>query len=368
MTTATERGEAGTEVPFPAVWLRDNCPCPNCRDPLSGQKLFQITDLPGGLEVASAEQRRDTLTVIFAPDGHRSVFSRGWLSAQADSARGDGRTEREKTLWRGADLAVRLPVTRWEEYRADDSERLRVLREVARLGFAIVRGAPSAERTVIEIVRTFGYVRETNYGELFDVRVELSPSNLAFTGLAISPHTDNPYRDPVPTVQLLHCLSNSVDGGESILVDGFQAAATLRTEDPDAFAVLVSTLVPFAWSDASASLGAERPLIETDTRGWVRGVRFNNRSMQAIRLPRDDLGAFYGSYRSFAEVIGRSEHQVRFRLEPGDCVVFDNTRVLHARTAFSDTDAGTRHLQGCYSDLDGLMSTVAVLEGLHGAG
>jgi Gamma-butyrobetaine hydroxylase-like, N-terminal/Taurine catabolism dioxygenase TauD, TfdA family len=27
------------------------------------------------------------------------------------------------------------------------------------------------------------------------------------------PHTDNPYRDPVPTVQLLHCLSTADDGG-----------------------------------------------------------------------------------------------------------------------------------------------------------
>ena len=41
-----------------------------------------------------------------------------------------------------------------------------------------------------------------------------------------------------------------------------------------------------------------------------------------------------------------------FRLEPGDCVAFDNTRVLHARTGFAAT--GPRHLQGCYADLDGV--------------
>jgi gamma-butyrobetaine dioxygenase len=38
---------------------------------------------------------------------------------------------------------------------------------------------------------------------------------------------------------------------------------------------------------------------------------------------------------------------------------FDNTRILHARTAF--TAAGERHLQGCYADLDGLESTLEVL-------
>ena len=98
---------------------------------------------------------------------------------------------------------------------------------------------------MLEVVRTFGYLRETNYGEVFDVRVELSPSNLAFTGLAIGPHTDNPYRDPVPTMQLLHCLSNAVDGGESGLVDGFMAACLLRDENPRAFEVLTRTLVRF---------------------------------------------------------------------------------------------------------------------------
>jgi hypothetical protein len=32
-------------------------------------------------------------------------------------------------------------------------------------------------------------------------------------------------RDPVPTVQLLHCLHNAADGGDSGFVDGFHAAA-----------------------------------------------------------------------------------------------------------------------------------------------
>ena len=363
MTTPTKGGQGVTRLPFPAIWLRDNCPCPACRDRLSGQKLFQITDLPAGLAVESVEETDDTVTVSFSPDGHRSAFPREWLSAQLGDAPGDGRTEQDKQLWRAADVADVLPVTQWVAYRGNDAERLRVLREVPRLGFAIVRDAPRAERTVLEVARTFGYVRETNYGELFDVRVELAPSNLAFTGLAIGPHTDNPYRDPVPTIQLLHCLSNAVAGGESGLVDGFQAAAILRAEDPRAFETLTSTLVAFAWSDARASLRAERPLIETDPYGRVRGVRFNNRSMQAIRLPEDALVAFYDSYRAFAEVIGRSELRLTFRLEPGDCVIFDNTRVLHARTAFVDMGGGARHLQGCYADLDGLMSTIAVLAG-----
>ncbi|HXF19995.1 MAG TPA: TauD/TfdA family dioxygenase [Streptosporangiaceae bacterium] len=46
------------------------------------------------------------------------------------------------------------------------------------------------------------------------------------------------------------------------------------------------------------------------------------------------------------------------RLAPGDGAVFDNTGILHARTGFASS--GRRHLQGCYADLDGIESAVAV--------
>ena len=60
---------------------------------------------------------------------------------------------------------------------------------------------------------------------------------------------------------------------------------------------------------------------------------------------------------------------------PGDIQFLHNHTILHARTAFapapvtssgSDGPAGSggsgeRHLQGCYADIDGLLSTLAVL-------
>jgi gamma-butyrobetaine dioxygenase len=351
-----------SDLPFPAIWLRDNCRCPSCRDERSGQKLFAITDLPADLAIDQVEQTASTVRVRFAPDGHESEFDAGWLRAQGGPSDGDGRTEADKELWAASDVDGRLPTAVWSSYLADAGERLRVLRAVQTLGFALVKGTPIEDATVLAVARTFGHVRATNYGELFDVRVEADASNLAFTGLAISPHTDNPYRDPVPTMQLLHCLSNAVAGGESGLVDGFRAAAILREENRDAFRILTATPVPFAWSGGGANLRAERPLIDVDGRDRVREVRFNNRSMQPIRLPYDELVGFYAAYRAFAETVARPELLLTFRLEPGDCLIFDNVRLLHARTAFADSAGGSRHLQGCYADLDGLNSAVAVLE------
>ena len=231
-----------------------------------------------------------------------------------------------------------------------------------RRGFVLLHDVPAEPGMVLQVAASFGFVRETNYGRLFDVRVEPAPDNLAFTSRAIRPHTDNPYRDPVPTVQLLHCLRTADDGGDTGLVDGFAAAAPLRAEDAESFGTLARTPVPFGYIDKETELRASLTLIQVSPRGRVRGVRFNNRSARPLRLPYAEVTAFYAAYRRWAELLARPERQLNLRLAPGDCLVFDNTRVLHARTAFG-LAAGSpgRHLQGCYADLDGLASTLAVL-------
>ncbi|QMU70976.1 phosphonate degradation HD-domain oxygenase [Streptacidiphilus sp. P02-A3a] len=363
---------------LPALWLRDNCGCAQCRDPRNGQKLFQITDLPEEPAVATETPVTGPdgavgWEVVWVPDGHRSHYAASWLAPRrptADRSAADQRTEDAKTLWQAADLTGALPTAAWADYREDPAVRLRILDAVGRLGFALLRGVPVREGQVTEVAETFGFVRETNYGRIFEVRVEQNPNNLAFTGERITPHTDNPYRDPVPTLQLLHCLANSTEGGDSGLVDGFAAAALLREQDPAAYQVLTRTPVPFRFVDhggpgedgaprAGAEITTQHPLIGTDPGGRIREIRFNNRSIGTLRLPAADTEAFYAAYRGFARLLLRPELRLDFRLTPGDCLIFDNTRLLHARTAFESS--GGRHLQGCYADLDGLFSTAAVL-------
>src|SRR5579859_2073538 len=347
---------------FPAVWLRDNCPWAECLDPVSGQKLTDITELPDGLTVSAAEDTGESVTVTYAPGGHRSVFSRGWLAAHAldgaADAGDDGRTEDEKELWLPAGLD-RLPEASWPRYLGEPADRARALAAVLRWGFVLLRDVPPEPGMVLEVAASFGFVRETNYGRLFDVRVEPRPGNLAFTSRRILPHTDNPYRDPAPTVQLLHCLRAADDGGQTGLVDGFAAAAELRATDRATFDLIAGTPVPFGYQDKSTELRASQPLIQLSPRGRIRAVRFNSRSARPLRRPYPEVVAFYPAYRRWAELLARPERQLNLRLAPGDCLIFDNTRIMHARTAFSVT--GGRHLQGCYADLDGLASTLAVL-------
>jgi gamma-butyrobetaine dioxygenase len=312
------------------------------------------------------QPRSDGTHVTVGPDGHQAVFTRTWLASHT-MAEPDARSEDAKRLWSARDFPAGPPGAPWQSYLASEALRLGCLRALLATGFMLLTGVPPQAGAVLDVAATFGYVRETNYGRLFDARIEATPANLAYTGLPIGPHTDGPYRDPVPTIQLLHCLANAASGGESGLLDGFRAAAQLRAEDPGAFECLTRTPVTFAYTDETAELRAHRPMIEVDPAGLIRGVRYNSRSMQPVR-PRagaspaqaaEEMHEFYLAYRAFASILLRPYLTLRFDLAPGYCIVLDNTRVLHSRTGFAAT--GQRHLQGCYADLDGVESAVAVL-------
>ena len=102
-------------------------------------------------------------------------------------------------------------------------------------------------------------------------------------------------------------------------------------------------------------------MIELAPDGELIAIRFNNRSTAAITdVPYDDMADYYAAYRRLAEIIDDPGMEVSFKLAPGESFIVDNTRVLHARKGYSG--AGSRWLQGCYADKDGLLSTLAALE------
>jgi gamma-butyrobetaine dioxygenase len=324
---------------FHPLWLRDNCPCPECRHE-SGQRLLDTRTLPDDLAIVSVDGR----TVSFS-DGHESTFDADWLRAQANGAR------RRRRLW---DSQVALPVARYDDVVRGGPALRDWLAAADELGFAILTGGPTEPATVTRVVELFGYVRETNYGRLFDVKTVVSPANLAYTGLELGAHTDNPYRDPTPTLQLLHCLVSSAEGGENTLVDGFRVVEDLSRGDRE---LLAAQPVRFRYSDAETELEAEWPVVSLDARGEVQSVHYNTRSAQ---LPADADARYYAAYQRFGRMLESPAYRIRFKLDPGDLFIVDNLRVLHGRTGYA-ASGGERHLQGCYADRDGLRSTLAVL-------
>jgi gamma-butyrobetaine hydroxylase len=341
---------------FHYLWLRDNCPTNRHRD--NNQRLVDIRAMPADSWPAAASLTGDNhLAIDWHNQDHHSRFPLAWLRTHCYSAPPPPKPP-APILW-NASLIDALPAASYNAVTSDPQALARWLSFVRDYGFALLHDLPPQNGTVAKVAELFGYIRQTNYGRIFDVKTVSQPNNLAYTGLALPLHTDNPYRDPVPTVQLLHCLSASISGGESILVDGFAVATSLRREHPEYFAHLTTQPVSFHFSDRQSDLRFQAPFIQLNAHDRIAAVRYNNRSIEPFHCPPDQMDAFYAAYRLFVEQLENPANQLRFKLTPGDLFIVDNQRILHGRTGFAG--AGQRHLQGCYADRDGLYSRLAVL-------
>lgn len=178
-----------------------------------------------------------------------------------------------------------------------------------------------------------------------------NPNDLAYTGRRLPGHTDNPYRAPIPGIQLLHCLTNSVEGDLSTLADGFAIARQIQREDPDMYRVLTTTSVRFRY-EADTIMQAHGPLIETDDDGNLLRVRFSTRLDYVPAYDAETLDMYYRGRRRFYELAHDPDFQITNTFRPGMLIMFDNQRLLHGRGEF-DQASGHRHLQGCYIDHDG---------------
>lgn len=350
--------DGSTQV-WPSLWLRDNCRCASCRHPGNGQKLYEITDFAPDLQAAFADLDAAGDLRVEWPDGHRSSYTKSWLTAHRLDPASHAARRQQPERW-DAGIAADLPRAAWPALLADPGIELAWLERYCALGFGLLHDLPCQSGMVASVGDRLGHVRVTNYGRLFDVKSVPHPNNLADTALGLGAHSDNPYRDPSPGIQLLHCLECEAPGGDTFLVDGFKAADLLRQEDPAGFDLLCSVPMNFRYASADAELCARQTLISLDADGEVCAVHFNNRSADWLDAPFEIAEPWYRAYLAFAHIIKKPQLEVRFRLDPGDCVVMRNDRTLHGRTAF-DPNLGRRHLQGCYIDRDGVESRRLVL-------
>ena len=346
---------------FHAIWMRDNAPDPDTKSASNGQRLITLQDIPENIAMTKAELSEDQVKVTFNDRDMAICFDAVWLERHAYD-----RPDANPPLWFDPDLhlwdaSAEMPEADYDDVMAGGADKRRWLDGLYRYGFAKLNNGPIKSGALIDVAESFGYVRQTNYGKWFEVRTEVNPVNLAYTGLGLQAHTDNPYRDPVPTMQILYCLENAAEGGDSIVVDGFRCVQRLIEDDPDAAQILSQYCARFGYSgSAGVALQSRRPMVEANPDGEVTCIRFNNRSSAAFTdVPFDAMDQYYKAYRRFAELIEDPTMQVSFKLDPGQCFIVDNTRVLHARKGY--TASGNRWLQGCYPDKDGLISTLSAM-------
>ncbi len=338
------------------LWLRERCRDPRSIDLRTGQRLHDPSDLDPALYISAVSEPESGRFRVHFSDGHQAEFLGRDLLGEATLSPADHDVPAPR-LWNAATGEVRRFA--WTA-KPDDAQLDAWLRQFLQDGFIVFSGVPVRPGALFGVGSTFGYTRETNFGALFEVRSTAEASDLAYTSLPLDPHTDNPYRDPVPGVQLLHCLVNETSGGLSTLVDGFAAARALEARDPESFALLSRTPVRFRYQDASTELVASAVPIELDARGGLVAIHFSPRLDFVPLQPPAELDAYYRARRAFDHLLRSPEFEIRFLLTAGELLMMDNRRLLHGRTGF-DPGEGVRHLQGCYIDIDGPRSLYRVV-------
>jgi alpha-ketoglutarate-dependent taurine dioxygenase len=336
-----ERGHAD----FHLRWLRHNCD--RDRHPVTGERTACSSELPDELRVTSASVSGEALVVRWAHDERESRYALAWLEENAY-----GR-DREAVPPPPCDMS------RIEIDGSGLSAAERVERALANLdahGAAVVRRAshetgPPEDETE-EIVGAFAgaglRVIPTHFGRIEDLRTDNSTNQntdqLGYTDAPVDLHTDQPFLEHPPKLQLLHAIRAAEAGGESYLVDALAAARHLRSLDQRAHELLSVTPVRFHRKQRSFEKAFVAPFLEGD--GPSFRVRWSYFTLAPYRLPFERMEEWYRAHDRFARLVRDRRHQYFFALRPGDFVLYDNHRMLHARTGFR----GARWLRGVYFD------------------
>ncbi|XP_057603309.1 gamma-butyrobetaine dioxygenase [Hippopotamus amphibius kiboko] len=358
--------EDGAESVYPAVWLRDNCQCPDCYlDSAKARKLLiEALDVNVGIKGLTFDRKK---VHIKWPNDHYSEYEADWLKKRCFSQQAREKLQRELFLpecqyW---DSEFQLPTLDFEDVLKDDEQAYRWLSSLKKVGIVRLTGAADKRGEILKLGKRIGFLYLTFYGHTWQVQDKIDANNVAYTTGKLSFHTDYPALHHPPGVQFLHCIKQTVTGGESEIVDGFNVCQKLKEKNPRAFQILSSTFVDFTdigVDYCDFSVQSKHKIIELDDKGQVVRINFNNATRDTIfDAPVERVQPFYASLKEFVDLMNCKEFKFTFKMNPGDVITFDNWRLLHGRRSYEAGTEISRHLEGAYADWDVVMSRLRIL-------
>ena len=327
-------------------WLRERVNGDDFVDQETQQRLFDPTELQKNIKIDSLNLSNDCLEIKFN-DGVRTKLKIQNILKEFTNI--NDVKYIKKITW---DSSFKdLNNFEFNENFFENKEMYNALINFYQYGFVIFKKVPTKNNFIVNFANSIGSIRRTNFGEYFNVKSKPNPNDLAYTSLPLAPHTDNPYRNPVPCIQILHCIENEVTGGLSTLVDGFTVTEKLKKDFPDYYKILTEIKVKFQFIDQSVVLEDWAEMIQLDELGDFKQVRFSPRLDFVPLIDIEKLDLYYSARKKISEFYNSDKFRIEFKLQPGDLLMMDNYRLLHGRTAY-DANEGNRFLQGCYIDYD----------------
>lgn len=418
----------GRQRKFGHITLRDLCSCPRCVDPSTKQKQVYTPDIPSNITAKTVAYGPETISVTWEHDvpgygqDHVSVYPIDMLRNLALVGRtAPERPNLPRTLWTAAQYEDQTHDFDYGSYMSDDHVLLAAIRQLHTHGLLFVKNIPEDAESVVRLAERIGPLKTTFYGKTWDVRSVPEAKNVAYTSQNLGFHMDLMYMKQPPHLQLLHCIRSSSAGGASLFSDSFKAADELSRIDDDAYIDLCEQSVEFHYDHpgsnyyhqtrrvmeqkavhrgsevASSWHIAKRMAKKAPPNHWTKSVTpldflesvawsppfqapfmlrtvsekltENGGSDKVLELLNRKVKSWHNAAQKFNELIHHPDAIYERLMRPGECVIFDNRRVLHARRAFAVGDAGKeRWLRGAYIDKDPYLSKLRVsTEQLEGA-
>ena len=339
-STVTIDWQDGHRSIFHSLWLRDNCSCSECGDHSGGHRFFELNMLPKDL--ANRVTFVDGIIKIeWLADGHVTIYDPSWLRSHCHSDR-ERRQRRPKPIHWDSAFTDKLPRVDYNSAKKDRHELLKLYNAVHTYGICLLGNAPADPAATEEIVGLLSFIRETHYGRVFEIISTPEPAVIANAPVPLRPHTDENFREPPPGIMIFHSIKASEDGGgKSVMTDGFKLAADFKKNCPEEYDLLSTVPIPHRRFLDQVGLRAEAPMIKLDYFGEICEFRLNERTMGPIDLPHDMIEPVYKALEKIFSYSYDSKYHMQYLLKDGEALVFDNARVLHARTGFN----GNRHVR-----------------------
>ena len=336
----------GSKKEIHPFWLRERVNGDRFVDQKTQQRLFDPTQLTRNIEIDNLSLSKDFLEITFNDGAYTKLAIESILKEFSNI---NEIKYIDKIKW---DSSLKnFNNFEFKDNFFEEEEMYKALVSFYQYGFIIFKKVPTKDNFIVNFANSIGSIRRTNFGEFFNVKSKPNPNDLAYTSLPLAPHTDNPYRNPVPCIQMLHCIENKVSGGLSTLVDGYTVVEKLKNDYPDYYKILCEIKVRFQFVDQNIILEDWAEMINIDEDGQFKQVRFSPRLDFVPLIDKEKLELFYSARKKISELYNSDKFRVEFKLIPGDLIMMDNHRLLHGRTRY-DANEGNRFLQGCYIDYD----------------
>ncbi|MBD1147716.1 TauD/TfdA family dioxygenase [Pelagibacterales bacterium SAG-MED31] len=346
---------------FHFLWLRDNCPSAFHKD--TRMRNFNILTVSKQIKPLNFKITNKNIHISWSENNHHSIYSLRWIRDNCYTEKNLKLYKSDYKLWNSQFAnKIKLVVFDYNKISLDEKELKKWLQTIYSFGIAIVKNAPTKNKSAFRILDKIGKYRETFFGTPFEVINIPNPNNQAYTADALPNHTDLPYYEYVPGFQFLHCLKNDADGGLSTAVDGFAVAEYFKNKEFKKFKLLNENEVIFKDNDyTQKNIRIQKsPIIKINKNNDYEEIRINLGAMGTLDLKPDIMNHFYEAYTIFYKQLHSKKFQIKFRLNAGDIFCFDNRRVLHGRTKF-DANSGKRHLQGYYIEREEIISKLNYL-------